>query len=111
MGDSDVLDCNMAVRDWLWADFGIGSDRGCAGSKIDGVCIGKLTHTAAEARCHDVDAILCTAADLKTGKAGFSTGCGGDGNFVWSSTVCGIERYVAIKYSTGEELCSQMSDV
>lgn len=55
----------------------------CAGSKVRGVCHTKVTRTAAEALCADINARLCSVAELGA-KVAKGTGCQLDSKHVWA---------------------------
>ena len=65
-----------------------GSTLVCGESDLGlGGCSGLLSWSEATSFCESAGARLCTAQELAS-KESFSTGCGLDGEFLWSSTEC-----------------------
>jgi hypothetical protein len=98
-----IVGCSQADCEYLgWQVFSgaEGDSKGVCGAtyvdggstvKLGGQCSGAVTWSAAKDMCEVHGGRLCTASEVGTETLG--TGCGYNGNNIWSSTSCGDGKY------------------
>ena len=105
---------SSSCDDLGWVNAALFGDTTVCGESIVGdpaLCSQDITWSQAVDFCESAGARVCTAEELENDETR-QTGCGGDNQFVWSSSSCDGESYWAVIGSSrnADSVCSEQSN-